>query len=51
MDEKLSRELEARLHHEDVFEAPDECARREEVLGEINEVLCGLVAGRGYLSI
>ena len=39
MDEKLSRELEARLHHENVFEPPDECARREEVLGEINEVL------------
>ena len=39
MDEKLSKELEARLHHENVFEPPDGCARREEVLGEINEVL------------
>ena len=39
MDLKLSAELEARLHYENVFEAPDECARREEVLGEINEAL------------
>ena len=39
MDVKLSKELEAQLHHENVFEPPDECARREEVLGEINEVL------------
>eukprot|EP00227_Mantoniella_beaufortii_P001086 CAMPEP_0197612052 /NCGR_PEP_ID=MMETSP1326-20131121/56557_1 /TAXON_ID=1155430 /ORGANISM="Genus nov. species nov., Strain RCC2288" /LENGTH=81 /DNA_ID=CAMNT_0043180767 /DNA_START=97 /DNA_END=339 /DNA_ORIENTATION=+ len=39
MDLKLSGELEARLHHENVFEAPEECARREEVLGEINEIL------------
>ena len=38
MDLKLSAELEARLHYENVFEAPDECARREEVLGE-NEAL------------
>ena len=39
LDEKLSAELEARLHLENVFEPPEECARREEVLGEINEAL------------
>ena len=39
MDLKLSAELEARLHLENVFEPPEECARREEVLGEINEAL------------
>jgi poly(A) polymerase len=39
MDVKLSAELEARLHLENVFESPEECARREEVLGEINEAL------------
>jgi len=39
MDLKLSADLEARLHLENVFEAPEECTRREEVLGEINEAL------------
>ena len=39
MDMKLSADLEARLHLENVFESPEECTRREEVLGEINEVL------------
>ena len=47
MDLKLSGELEARLHHENVFEAPDECARREEVLGEINEILQNWVMAAG----
>ena len=29
LDEKLSAELEARLHLENVFEPPEECARRD----------------------
>ena len=39
MDAKQSAELDAKLHELDVYESPDECARREEVLGELNALL------------
>lgn len=39
LDEKRSAELDARLRDEDVYESPEECARREEVLGELNALL------------
>lgn len=38
-DEKLSKALDDKLREEDVYEDADECARREEVLGEINALL------------
>ena len=39
MDVKQSAELDAKLHELDVYESPDECSRREEVLGELNALL------------
>jgi len=38
-DVRCSKELDEKLRLEDVYESADECARREEVLGELNALL------------
>lgn len=38
-DLALSAALDEKLHTEDVYEDPEECTRREEVLGELNALL------------